>query len=204
MSAGGKSRPTPRTGRGPGCRPRRASAAALAGRALSWPRARWARLGWRARALLAGGLAVVTAGLIALAVMPSGPAPRARVYLSFTACLLTGPQGVEDPVAAPAWAGLQDASGATKVQVEYLAVPASAHDAAPYLASLVMEHCGLVVAAGAGPVAAVEANADRYKSVRFVTVGGRATSRNITVVPPADARSRVSAEAKAALAAAGS
>lgn len=179
--------------------------AASARRALAWSRGWWAGLGRPARALVAGGLAVVVAGLIALTVLlPSAPAPQARVYLSFTACLLAGERGNADPAAAPAWAGLRDASAATRMQVESLAVPAFATDASPCLASLVVQRCGLVVAAGPGPVAAVDANARRFKTVRFVTVGGQAAAPNVTVVFPAAARSQVAAAAKAALAASGS
>jgi len=118
-------------------------------------------------------LAVLAAGVIAW-VMAGGPAPRARQYLTFTACLLTGPQGLAGPRAAPAWAGLEQASGATHAKVEYLPVMSGATEgaAAPYLATLVQRHCRVVVAAGDAEVAAVEATAARYPSVRFAVVGG--------------------------------
>ena len=44
------------------------------------------------------------------------PPPRARVYESVDACLLTGARGLADPVAAQAWAGLEDASKATSAR----------------------------------------------------------------------------------------
>ncbi|MGH3190248.1 MAG: hypothetical protein ACRDPY_35980 [Streptosporangiaceae bacterium] len=42
------------------------------------------------------------------------PAPSARQYLGFDACLLTGSRGLTGPQAAQAWAGMQDASLATR------------------------------------------------------------------------------------------
>jgi hypothetical protein len=128
-----------------------------------------------------------------------------RPYLSFTACLLTDAQGIEGSPASAAWAGLQDAAAATRMQAQYLAVPASASSAAPYLASLVTQHCGLVVAAGAAQAAAVAVASDahRFSAVRFVVIGGPASAPNVTAVRGSAAvvRSAVDRLARSALAA---
>jgi basic membrane lipoprotein Med (substrate-binding protein (PBP1-ABC) superfamily) len=173
-------------------------------RASRW----WRRLGrWRWAAvacvvLVIGGL---TGGVLATG--GGGPAPRARIYLAFTACLLTNSQGLASPQAAAAWAGMQTASLATRAKVQYLAVPpgTSAAGARPYLASLLVRKCGVVVATGPAQAAAVAADAPRYGSVRFAVVGGRATASNVTVIPtsPGAMRSAVSALVTSAVAASG-
>jgi len=130
------------------------------------------------------GCAVV-AGLLTWAFSGSnGPAPRARQYLAFTACLLTDSSGLAGAQAAQAWAGMQSASLATHAKVEYLPVSGGSTEAnaQPYLASLVERQCGVVVAVGAAQVAAVAADAGRFASVRFAVVGGHATGGNVTAV----------------------
>ncbi len=132
-----------------------------------------------------------------------------RPYLSFTGCLLTGSGGISSEPAAAAWAGLQDAAAATRMQAQYLAVPASvpqtAAGASPYLASLVTQHCGLVVAAGPAQASAVAGAARRFSTVRFVVIGGAVPAPNVTVVRgnPAAVRSGVDSLARAAVSAAG-
>lgn len=173
-------------------------------RPLRWwqqlnPKARW--LGVAAGLVAAAGL---TAGLLASSV--GSPAVGERPYLSFTGCLLTDSDGINGQPAAAAWAGLQDAAAATRMQAQYLAVPASAPETAagagPYLASLVTQRCGLVVAAGAAQAAAVASDASRFKTVRFVVIGGAASGPNVTVVrgSAAAVRAEVDSLAKAALA----
>jgi hypothetical protein len=125
----------------------------------------------------------VVAGLAGWLLWPSVPAaaPRTRQYLGFTAGLLTDGQGVAGQPAAEVWAGMQDASLATRAKVQFLPVPATA-DARPYLASLVQRQCAVVVAAGVGPIGAVAADAGRYPTVRFVTVGAASAIGNVTAV----------------------
>jgi basic membrane lipoprotein Med (substrate-binding protein (PBP1-ABC) superfamily) len=128
-------------------------------------------------------VAVVAAGAVTAALLAGhGPAPRARQYLAFTACLLTGPGGLGDAQAANAWAGLEKASLATRAKAQYLPVESgtTAADAAPYLASLTTRHCSVVVAVGSAQVGAVAAAATRYRSVRFAVVGGGASGPNVT------------------------
>jgi basic membrane lipoprotein Med (substrate-binding protein (PBP1-ABC) superfamily) len=149
----------------------------------------------------------VAAGLVAG--LGGSPAVGERPYLSFTGCLLTGSGGVNGQPAAAAWAGLQDAAAATRMQAQYLSVPASEPQtgagAGPYLASLVTQHCGLVVAAGPAQAAAVASDARRFPAVRFVVIGGAASGRNVTVVRGSASviRADVDSLARDALSAAG-
>jgi hypothetical protein len=144
--------------------------------------------------LLGLGTAVAGAG-IGLAVSgaplpwsPGGrvlPPARARVYESVDACLLTGAQGLADPAAAQAWAGMEDASRATSARVSYLAVtgPATLAAAEPFAGSLLVQGCKVIVASGAAERAAALAEAGRFGSVRFVVTGPAAGSpRNVTAL----------------------
>jgi basic membrane lipoprotein Med (substrate-binding protein (PBP1-ABC) superfamily) len=147
-------------------------------------------------------IAGLTAGLLA-ASGGGGPAPRARSYLAFTACLLTNPQGLASPQAAAAWAGLENASATTRAKVQYLAVPpgtTTAASARPYLASLLLRKCSVVVATGPAQVAAVDADARQFGSVKFAVAGGHASAANVTAMPasPGAVRSAVTALVTAA------
>jgi hypothetical protein len=113
------------------------------------------------------------------------PPPRARVYESVDACLLTGARGLADPTAAQEWAGLEDASKATSARVSYLAVtgPATAAQAEPFAGSLLVSGCKVVVTAGAAERTAALAEAGRFGSVRFVVTGAAAGSPpNVTAL----------------------
>src|SRR6266545_4918684 len=77
----------------------------------------------RRRWLLLALAAAVTVALTVWALWPSArPAQqsRARAYLAFTACLLTDEHGIAGERAVPVWAGMQDASLATRVKVQFL------------------------------------------------------------------------------------
>lgn len=132
------------------------------------------RRGW---VIAAAG--VVVAGGVAVAIWwPSGhddglPPARARVYADFSACLLTGAQGLAAPGAGPVWAGLQDASGDTGVKVSYLAAegPATEANYLPYVNSLVQRRCDVVVTAGEPGTTVAAAQAPAHPAIRFVTVG---------------------------------
>jgi hypothetical protein len=150
-----------------------------AGRAAAW----WATLGRRGRVLALGGVAVVAAGCVALGVVLSlGPAPRARQYLAWTACLLTDAHGLNGQPAAAVWAGMQEASLATRAQMEYLPVVTgpTVADAVPFLNSLAARQCKVIIGAGPAPAGAVAAGARRYPAIRFAVVGGKAAGRNVT------------------------
>jgi basic membrane lipoprotein Med (substrate-binding protein (PBP1-ABC) superfamily) len=104
---------------------------------------------------------------------PAAPASRARAYASVKACLLTGAQGVAGSPATQVWAGMQDASLQTHAQVSYLAVsgPATKANALPFLWSLLVEHCNVVIASGSAEQAAALADAAKFPAVRFVMAG---------------------------------
>jgi basic membrane lipoprotein Med (substrate-binding protein (PBP1-ABC) superfamily) len=104
---------------------------------------------------------------------PARPAPRARAYSSVKACLLTGAQGVAGSPATQVWAGMQDASLKTHAEVSYLAVsgPTTKANALPFLGSLLVEHCAVVVASGSAEQAAALADAAKFPAVRFVMAG---------------------------------
>ena len=101
------------------------------------------------------------------------PPPRARVYENVDACLLTGSQGLADPAAAQAWAGLEDASRATSARVSYLAAtgPATEAEAVPFAGSLLVRGCKVIVASGTAERAAALTEARQFGSVRFVVDG---------------------------------
>lgn len=86
---------------------------------------------------------------------------------------------------------MEDAALKTRAKVEYLPVMSGPAEAAalPYLASLVGRRCDVVVATGKAEVAAVNAAAARYRSVRFVVIG-RAGSRSVTGVQAEAAKLR--------------
>ena len=122
----------------------------------------------------AGAAAVAGVGLGVWALWPEpAPAPRARLYTDSSACLLTDGHGLAGAQAAPVWAGMQDASLATRAKVSYLPVTGAetAENAAPFLAGLVQRRCDVVVAVGPAQVSAVAANAVKFPRVRFVVVG---------------------------------
>src|SRR6266540_1993395 len=151
-------------------------------RGLAMARRMVTAVGGRRRLVEVAGVVagVLVAAVLVWALWPagSGPAPRARQYLDFTACLLTGEHGVADADAAPVWAGMQDASLQTRAEVQYLVVVGeqTVANAGPFLASLAQSRCDLVIA------------------VRFVVLGGGATGTNVSVVDdgsPADVRAAV-------------
>ncbi|OLB75034.1 MAG: hypothetical protein AUI14_22165 [Actinobacteria bacterium 13_2_20CM_2_71_6] len=110
--------------------------------------------------------------------------PRERQYLDFTACLLTDEHGLSGPDAAPVWAGMQEASLATRAKVEYVAVtgPQTVPNALPFLSSLVQGRCDLVFAAGPVPVDAVREGASTFPKARFFVVGTSVQKPNVSTV----------------------
>ena len=127
-------------------------------------------------------------------------APRARAYTNYRACLLTGVRGIADPIAAPAWAGMQSASLATHAKVSYLAVSGAQTEAnaATYVGTLVVQQCDVIIAAGAAEQAAVIADAGQFRSVRFAVastaqgpVAGTAANVEVVAGDPASVKSGV-------------
>jgi basic membrane lipoprotein Med (substrate-binding protein (PBP1-ABC) superfamily) len=144
--------------------------------------------GWtRRRVLIVGGLAALVAVAGAAWLLwpsPSPPPPRARQYLEFTACLLTGPQGIAGRDAAPVWAGMQQASLATHAKVQYVSVtePQTTENASAFLASLARGNCDLVFTTGAKPAAAADRDAGAYPDVTFYVLGRGTDASNLTHV----------------------
>jgi hypothetical protein len=132
------------------------------------------------------GAVLVAVGLALWVWWPTqtAPAPRARQYRDVDACLLTDSGGVAGAVSKKVWAGMQDASSKTSARVSYLAVTGeqTRKNASPYLASLVVRRCSVVVVVGDAPVAAVGADASRYSAVRFIVVGKIAGGPNVSTV----------------------
>ncbi len=157
-----------------------------------------------------GGAAVVFAvavvGVLALWPRDHAQAPqpvRAREYKATQACLLTPAKGLADPQAAQAWAGLEDASAQTHVQVRYLAAAGeeTAGNAGPYLASLAVGGCQAVVVTGDAGVQAAVQEAHTFPKVQFLLLqGGQVITptdgnvKSLTVANPTDARTQVATE----------
>lgn len=144
----------------------------------------WLTLGAAAVAGVAMGLVVSGAGLPG---SPGGrvlPPVRARVYENVDACLLTGARGIADPAAAQVWAGMEDASRATTARVSYLAVtgPATKAGAMPFVGSLLVSGCKVIVASGAAEQAAVLADAGRFPGTRFVVTSAASGPANVTAL----------------------
>jgi basic membrane lipoprotein Med (substrate-binding protein (PBP1-ABC) superfamily) len=116
---------------------------------------------------------------------PYTPVRRARTYSAYTACLLTGPNGITEAASAPVWAGMESASDATHAQVSYLALqgPQTSSNAADYINALAMRGCTLILTSGttAGQGAANRAAA--LPRIDFITVGAPAgKAANVTAV----------------------
>jgi hypothetical protein len=126
------------------------------------------------------------------------PAPRERQYRSDLACLLTDDKGVTGSQAAPVWAGLRDASEAILVRSQSLAVTGeqSQANAMSFLASLVQRQCGLVIAVGSAPVAAVLSGSQRFTGPTYAVVANAAVASPILTVVGGDPV-RVRADVKA-------
>lgn len=141
-----------------------------------WPRSRILTAGVAALLVL---IAVTTWLLWPKPTTP--PPPRARQYLDFTACLLTGQHGIQDPQATPVWAGMQQASLATHAKVQYIAVigAQTSQNAASYLASLAQGHCRVIFTSGEAPAAAANQHASAYPSITFYVLGGTTERDNL-------------------------
>lgn len=139
---------------------------------------------WPSAAVVLILLGGVVWAVLALRPSPAPPPPRARQYLDFTACLLTDERGTNGPEAKPVWAGLQDASLATRAKVQYLAVSGqqTVDNAVPYLNALAQRQCNLVLAAGPVPAGAVGRSAAQFPGTRFVVVGSGTTAGNVVTV----------------------
>ncbi|HEV2370629.1 MAG TPA: hypothetical protein VGS19_00555 [Streptosporangiaceae bacterium] len=158
----------------------------------------WRPLSRGQRVVVGGSAGVMLAAVVGVLVWAAvgTPAPRARLYINYTACLLTGARGVVGPQAARAWAGMEQASTATQARVEYVPVLSgpTVGDALPVLTGLVQRHCGVVIATGSAEVAAVDAEARHYPAVRFAVTGGAAISRRVSELPAGGSQEQVAVD----------
>jgi hypothetical protein len=145
--------------------------------------------------------AAVAAGLAIwlLTFSSGGPAPQARQYLDVTACLLTGPQGINSgSPAAPVWASMETASVQSHVMISYLP-EMPPENVQVILSTLVQRHCGVIITAGAPPTA-VLAVAKANPGQRFLLVTDVVPSpapANTTVVSSAAAAARAGSAVRA-------
>jgi len=141
----------------------------------------------------AAATSAVVVGLVVWLAWPSAPsipgAERVRQYTNVRACMLTGPDGLANSVAAAAWAGLQGASSSSKAMVSYLPVPSPATKATavPYVASLVQLQCTVIVAVGQAQVAAATSQVAKYGHVHFIVITQRPAGSGVIRVPSAPA-----------------
>jgi hypothetical protein len=136
----------------------------------------------------AGGILVVVALVWLLWPATQPPPPRARQYLSYTACLLTGERGTTDASAAPVWAGMQDASLTTHIKIQYLAIsgPQTVDNAVVFVNTLAQRNCDVVIAAGAVPATAVTKAAATFPKTAFYTVGATTNAPHVTRIDTTD------------------
>jgi len=141
----------------------------------------------RRRYVLVGIAAATVVGLSIWLAWPERarePAPRERAYQAFTACLLTDDEGLAGEVARAAWDGLQQVSLAESIKVQYLTVsgPQTEANASAYFNSLGLQGCGVVVAVGEAPVAALVSGKSRFPRTRYVVVEGSAAVSGVARV----------------------
>ena len=141
--------------------------------------------------VLGVGVAAVLAGSV-WAVWPSPGEPPvrpdARVYSSYSACLLTDSTGLASFSAAAVWRGMEGASTATSMRVSYLPTLGRADAAAvrSYLNTLVVQHCEVIVAIGAAQTSAASAGAKADPGTHFVVVRAASTGLNVASVTGSD------------------
>jgi basic membrane lipoprotein Med (substrate-binding protein (PBP1-ABC) superfamily) len=146
-----------------------------------------------------------TVAVVAIAVLwaawpaPQAPAPRARQYLDVTACLLTDEHGLSGPTASGVWAAMQDASAATRVRVQYRtpAKTETAEDVAPYLTSMALARCDLIVTTDRASATAAQRAAKQFPRTTFYVIGG--DHRESNVIPIGGTGDQVPAQVRAAI-----
>ena len=162
----------------------------------------WGRREWIS---VVAALALVLGVVVAWRMSRSSPTsqPRERQYRASTACLLTDDKGLAGEQAKAAWTGMQEASAATLIKVQYLSIsgPQTAANGLSYFNSLGVQKCAVVVAVGKAPVAAMVDGHPRFPEIRCVAVGGGATGTRVVTVDassPATIRDGVKAIVAAA------
>src|SRR5689334_13434218 len=148
---------------------------------------RWFRAWTRKQQILAAAALLLAAGGVLTWLLwptPKTDAPRERQYRSTTACLLTDDKGISSDPASAAWAGMQDASTATQIKVQYLSIagPQTAANGLSFFNSLGVQKCTVIVAAGPTPVAAMVEGYTQFPGVRLVAVAGDTKGTPITAI----------------------
>jgi hypothetical protein len=98
--------------------------------------------------------------------------------------MLTSAQGINEPIAAATWQGLQDASQTTSIKVEYLPVagPQTIENSTVFLNTLAQRGCNIIIGAGPTPAAAVVHAAPSLTHTTFITVGQPGTAAHVTAI----------------------
>jgi basic membrane lipoprotein Med (substrate-binding protein (PBP1-ABC) superfamily) len=111
--------------------------------------------------------------------------PRTRVYVDYSACLLTGPAGTTGNPAAAIWAGMQQASNHTSERIRTLPMtgPQNLATAEQFLNTLALQSCDLIITTGDLPNEAAEARATAFRHQRFLAVGGIGTQSDLSILP---------------------
>jgi len=111
--------------------------------------------------------------------------PRARQYVTYSACLLTDSSGLAGEPARTAWQGMQEASSETRIKVFYVATVGanSVDDVRPFLAGLVQRKCDVIIGAGTDQANAIAAGANANPGTVFVAVSDVPLGPAVHVVP---------------------
>lgn len=150
--------------------------------------------GWRRRqrilvAVGVGTVAAIAASAVIWLLQPPTDADpvRERRYRDATACLLTDDKGLTGEPTAATWAGMQDASTATLVKIQYLSVsgPQTPANALTYFNSLASQSCTVLIAVGEIPVAGMTAGRSRFPATRYAAVGHDPADPTVTLIDAA-------------------
>jgi hypothetical protein len=116
---------------------------------------------------------------------------RERRYRDATACLLTDDRGLTGEPAATVWAGMQEASTADLIRIQYLSVagPQTAANALTYVNTLASQDCAVFIAVGEIPVTAMAEGRANFPAARYVAVAHDPGDATITRVDGAPAES---------------
>jgi hypothetical protein len=150
------------------------------------------------RTLAAAGAALLTtAGIATYLTLHSATPPRTyppartRTTISFTACLVTSPAGIDATVQSrAAWQGLLNAQKSTniRIQIFHMAGTETVANAQIAVNTLVLRKCNLVTAATPTEAAAVEEQAHLFAGAQFAAITATQPKTpkpaNLTIEPP--------------------
>jgi len=138
---------------------------------------------------VAGVLAIALVTWLAWPDPAKPPAPRERQYKATTACLLTDEHDLGGDLARAAWAGMQDASTATLIKVQHLAItgPQTPANGLTYYNTLGVQRCTVIIAAGQVPVAAMTQGRAAFPDIRHAAIGADTQDKAVTVIDASSA-----------------